>query len=339
MKIAIVTQALLDNYGGVLQNFALQQTLKNFRYNVETIDFLPMTNFYREFLRVFFSWLKTIYLFLVKKIHRPFAKFHQPQKRKSFFCDFIFENIMVTESTTKYDVNVLRENHYDIVLVGSDQVWRPNMNLCIEDMFLGFAKNMPVKRISYAASFGVDEWEYTPKQTKVCSALAKKFNAISVREESGVKLCKEHLGVDATWVLDPTLLLKKEDYLKLCQEIPVNSSRFMAVYVLNLNDSVKTTYESIAKEKNLEVKYFAADANATLSIPEWLAMFRDASYVVTDSFHGTVFSIIFEKEFKCIYNETRGAARFESLLNLYNSGKLEEMRVFSLNWLKNALES
>lgn len=339
MKIAIVTQALLDNYGGVLQNFALQQTLKNFRYNVETIDFRPMTNFYREFLRVFFSWLKTIYLFLVKKIHRPFAKFHQPQKRKSFFCDFIFENIMVTESTTKYDVNVLRENHYDIVLVGSDQVWRPNMNLCIEDMFLGFAKNMPVKRISYAASFGVDEWEYTPKQTKVCSALVKKFNAISVREESGVKLCKEHLGVDATWVLDPTLLLKKEDYLKLCQEIPVNSSRFMAVYVLNLNDSVKTTYESIAKEKNLEVKYFAADANATLSIPEWLAMFRDASYVVTDSFHGTVFSIIFEKEFKCIYNETRGAARFESLLNLYNSGKLEEMRVFSLNWLKNALES
>ena len=68
-------------------------------------------------------------------------------------------------------------------------------------------------------------------------------------------------------------------------------------------------------------------------------MFRDSTYVVTDSFHGTVFSIIFEKDFKCIYNETRGAARFESLLNLYNSGKLEEMRLFSLNWLKNALES
>ena len=69
-----------------------------------------------------------------------------------------------------------------------------------------------------------------------------------------------------------------------------------------------------------------------------LAMFRDASYVVTDSFHGTVFSIIFGKEFKCIYNEGRGAARFKSLMNLYNSGKLEEMREFSLNWLKTALE-
>jgi hypothetical protein len=68
-------------------------------------------------------------------------------------------------------------------------------------------------------------------------------------------------------------------------------------------------------------------------------MFRDAAYVVTDSFHGTIFSIIFEKRFRCVYNKVRGTARFESLLNLYNSGKLDEMRRFSLNWLKNALES
>ncbi len=339
MKIAIVTQALLENYGGILQNYALQQTLKAIGHSPATIDFHPLTNFYNEFPRVFGSWLKTLYLRFFKHTKRHFARFHQPKQRHSLFENFVSQNFELTESVNEYNKNFLQKNNLDLVIVGSDQVWRPNMNLCIEDMFLGFANDFPIKRISYAASFGVDEWEYTPKQTKVCSALAKKFNAISVREESGVKLCKEHLGVDATWVLDPTLLLKKEDYLKLCQEVPVNSSRFMAVYVLNLNDSVKATYESIAKEKNLEVKYFAADANATLSVPEWLAMFRDASYVVTDSFHGTVFSIIFEKEFKCIYNETRGAARFESLLNLYNSGKLEEMREFSLNWLKNALES
>lgn len=339
MKIAIVTQALLENYGGILQNYALQQTLKAIGHSPATIDFHPLTNFYNEFPRVFGSWLKTLYLRFFKHTKRHFARFHQPKQRHSLFENFVSQNFELTESVNEYNKDFLQKNNLDLVIVGSDQVWRPNMNLCIEDMFLAFANDFPIKRISYAASFGVDEWEYTPKQTKVCSALAKKFNAISVREESGVKLCKEHLGVNATWVLDPTLLLKKEDYLKLCQEVPVNSSCFMAVYVLNLNDSVKATYESIAKEKNLEVKYFAADANATLSIPEWLAMFRDASYVVTDSFHGTVFSIIFEKEFKCIYNETRGVARFESLLNLYNSGKLEEMREFSLNWLKNALES
>lgn len=339
MKIAVVTLPLLENYGGLLQNFALQQSLKKLGHSPKTVDHTPLTNFYREFPRVFCSWLKTIYLFLFMKQRRHFAKFHNPKVRKQLFDKFVSQNIKATPQIIQYSSSVFQNECFDAVIVGSDQVWRPNMNLCIEDMFLVFANDFPIKRISYAASFGVNEWEYTPKQTKVCSALAKKFNAISVREESGVKLCKEHLGVDATWVLDPTLLLKKEDYLKLCQEVPVNSSRFMAVYVLNLNDSVKATYESIAKEKNLEVKYFAADANATLSVPEWLAMFRDASYVVTDSFHGTVFSIIFEKEFKCIYNETRGAARFESLLNLYNSGKLEEMREFSLNWLKKALES
>ena len=106
-----------------------------------------------------------------------------------------------------------------------------------------------------------------------------------------------------------------------------------------MDESIRKTCEQAATEKGLELKIFSADAQASLSVPEWLAMFRDASFVVTDSFHGTAFSIIFGKEFKCLYNVTRGSARFESLLNLYNSGKLEEMRLFSLNWLKDALES
>lgn len=336
MKIAIITLPLLNNYGGVLQNFSLQNSLKNLGHEPITID--------SKFASIpwwiyVLSWIKTIILVFIPGKRRPFAKIIRKECRGFSFESFIEKHINKTEYGFRITKKLPKQIHCEAILVGSDQVWRPKYNHFIKDMYLKFAQNFLTKRISYAASFGVDEWEYTPKQTKVCSALAKKFNAISVREESGVKLCKEHLGVDATWVLDPTLLLKKEDYLTLCQDVPVNSSRFMAVYVLNLNDSVKATYESIAKEKNLEVKYFAADANATLSVPEWLAMFRDAAYVVTDSFHGTVFSIIFEKEFKCIYNETRGAARFESLLNLYNSGKLEEMREFSLNWLKNALES
>lgn len=338
MKIAIVTQALLNNYGGIIQNYAVQWALKKLAHDPITFDFCQK-NHYEPLLkilprRILYTIVK---IFSGKKIKaRSIPRY---QKRSSLMNSFVKSNITLTKGIKKYKLKDVINCGADAILVGSDQVWRPQYNYFLEDMFLAFSKKIDVKRVSYAASFGVDEWEYTPKQTKICSALAKKFNAISVREESGVKLCKEHLGVDATWVLDPTLLLKKEDYLNLCQEIPVNSSRFMAVYVLNLNDSVKAAYENVAKEKKLEVKYFAADANATLSIPEWLAMFRDASYVVTDSFHGTVFSIIFEKDFKCFYNETRGAARFESLLNLYNSGKLEEMREFSLNWLKNALES
>lgn len=338
MKIAIVTQALLNNYGGILQNYAVQLILRRLGHDPVTFD-LKQKNHYESLIkilprRILYSIMK---VFFRKKINA--LSIPRYQKRARSMDIFVKENISLTKCVKKYEKKSVENCNADVILVGSDQVWRPKYNHYLEDMYLDFAKKSSLKKIAYAASFGVDEWEYTPKQTEACSALAKKFNAISVREESGVKLCKDHLGVDATWVLDPTLLLKKDDYLKLCQEIPVNSNRFMAVYVLNLNDSVKATYESIAKEKNLEIKYFAADAKASLSIPEWLAMFRDASYVVTDSFHGTVFSIIFGKEFKCIYNETRGVTRFESLLNLYNSGKLEEMREFSLNWLKNALES
>lgn len=339
MNISIVTQALLDNYGGLLQNFALQRVLKSFGHSPKTIDYRPLTNFYSEFPRVFGSWLKTVYLFVFKGVRRDFARFRQPKKRNSIFDSFVSKWIDVSAQISQYSDDLLKNEKCDAIIVGSDQVWRPKMNYCIEDMYLKFAKDIPARRIAYAASFGVDEWEYTVKQTKECSALAKMFNAISVREESGVGLCKKNLDVDATWVLDPTLLLKKEDYMQICKHVPVSSKSYIAAYVLNMNESIHKLCEQTAAEKGLELKFFSADAQASLSVPEWLAMFRDASYVVTDSFHGTVFSIILGKEFKCFYNENRGKARFESLLNLYNSGKLEKMRKFSLNWLKHALET
>ena len=133
-------------------------------------------------------------------------------------------------------------------------------------------------------------------------------------------------------------MLDKEDYCEVCKEVPAAEEKFLAAYVLDKNDMIRAQCESIAAEHGLTLKYFEANSSATLSVPEWLAMFRDASFVVTDSFHGTVFAILFSKEFKCLYNKSRGSARFDSLLKLYESGKLDEMREFSLNWLKNVLE-
>lgn len=94
-------------------------------------------------------------------------------------------------------------------------MWRPAFNLGprLGNMFLDFADDK-VKKFSYAASFGCKEWEYTKEQEKTCSKLARRFDAISVREASAVDLCKNHFGVDASLVLDPTLLLNKEDYEK-----------------------------------------------------------------------------------------------------------------------------
>lgn len=334
--IAIVTQPLSNNYGGLLQNFALQQFLKKMKFQSMTIDVRNRNP--TPLWRYLLSWGKTFLFLFIPKRRRNFSKFFIYQSRRKWADDFISVFINTTKKCNKYSKQLLIDYGIDIVIVGSDQVWRPKYNCRIEDSYLRFAGNIPIKRIAYAASFGVDNWEYSLKQTRKCSELAQKFDAIGVREETGVKLCKENLDVDAAWVLDPTLLLMKEDYLPICKDVPVCSERYLAVYLLDEKEAVKTFYEKEANTRGLVVKKFYSDLKSTLTVPEWLAMFRDASYVVTDSFHGTVFSIIFGKEFKCMYNKNRGITRLDSLLGLYNSGKLEEMRIFSINWLRNALE-
>lgn len=332
MKIGIVTQPLQNNYGGILQNYALQKILKDLGHQVVTYDRNYKSTPWWMYLC---SWVKSfIYLFIPGK-RRPFAKITSVEKRFAFIQDFISKNISLSVPTTS--ISHIFDNNIDAIVVGSDQIWRPKYAPNIEESYLNFA-NTNVRKIAYAVSFGVDYWEYSSKQTLVCSLLAKKFDSISVREESGVVLCKKYLGVKAAWVLDPTLLIKREDYLKLCCNIPIEKKKILAAYVLNLDERILSLCNSLAKEHGLELKFFSADCHAELSIPEWLAFFRDASYVVTDSFHGTVFSIIFKKDFKCLYNESRGSTRFDSLMKLYESGKLEENRIFSLSWLKNALE-
>lgn len=335
MNIMILTQPLVNNYGGLLQNYALQSILKKMNHNVITYNYIFLGPPKYVYLK---SWLKTLLLALAGK-RRCFAKIIKPEKRNYHSNHFLVTSVNLTSIQNFYRRKIIQQYKIDAIIIGSDQVWRPRYNYRIQDMFLKFAETLPIKRIAYAASFGVDNWEYSHKLTKVCSALAKKFDAISVREDSGVNLCKEHLGIDATWVLDPTLLLKKEDYCEVCKDVPIAGEKFLAAYVLDKNETILAQCESIAAERGLNLKIFEAETNATLSVPEWLAMFRDASYVVTNSFHGTVFSIIFGKKFKCLYNKTRGSARFDSLLKLYESGKLDEMRKFSFNWLKNALEN
>lgn len=328
MKIGIVTQPLLNNYGGILQNYALQFVLKELDCEPITLDYLPPK---RNLFRCMKALLGRL---LLKRKNSNFLI-----ERKKIFNDFVDAKIKKTR-TIHYYSKLENLDSFDAIIVGSDQVWRPKYNnRTIKDMFLNFCvKKKNIKRIAYAASFGVDDWEYTHRQTKVCSKLARKFDAIGVRERSGEKLCEYYLGVNSTWVLDPTLLLSKADYCDLCKEIPA-SRNLLVAYVLNRNEKILSLCMKIAQERNLELKVLESDSDAVLTIPEWVAMFRDASYVVTDSFHGTVFSIIFNKEFRCVYNESRGNARFETLLDLYYSRKIEEMREYSLNWLRDALRS
>ena len=166
----------------------------------------------------------------------------------------------------------------------------------------------------------------------MCSKLAKSFDAISVRECSGIDLCKKYLKVDAIEVLDPTLLLERDQYMTLCESILKPNKKFLAAYMLDMTDSKRLFIEKMADDKNLELDLFTAGDNLTLTVEQWLSNFRDSDYVITDSFHGTVFSIIFRKPFISIINRKRGCDRFTSLLSKFNLIKrlfdIEEDRGF-----------
>lgn len=173
-----------------------------------------------------------------------------------------------------------------------------------------------VKKLSYAASFGCKEWEYTKEQEKTCSKLAKRFDAISVREASAVDLCKNHFGIDVSLVLDPTLLLNKEDYEKVCNDIP-KKDKHIFVYSLVVGESVMSVATKVSEAKGLPivVKEAGGKVKKEDTIEDWFAEFRDAEYVVTDSFHGMVFSIIFNKPFYIVMNPSGGNDRYISLLS------------------------
>lgn len=316
MNIGIVTQPLSRNYGGILQNYALQQTLIKLGHTPYTFD-----------LRTLFTWevwtKSTIKNIIKCIIGRPY-KFHQTifeiESQEKILRSFVEKNISIIKPRIKrLTIDLILKNNIEAVIVGSDQVWRPKYNYCIEDMYLDFVKDIDVKKIAYAASFGTDEWEYTEGQTLVCKSLAQKFDAISVREKSGVDLCKNYLGVEALHLFDPTLLLTKEEYKQLLTHIPVPKVQYLFAYILDSSCEKIRYIKHCADEMGLEVRIKGADTNLSVddSIENWLANFRDAKYVITDSFHGSVFSIIFNKPFITLGNKDRGMARFKSLLEAF----------------------
>lgn len=314
MNIGIVTQPLGDNYGGLLQNWALQQVLVKLGHSPITLDAysrLPLSTYL-----VKLAATATLKCLGRKQMSWPY----KPQKGKRYHCsdittDFIRNSIKTTEPFYYYNSQLIKDYDLDAVVVGSDQVWRPIFNPRIADMFLDFAKKHDIKKVAYAASFGTDQWEFSPEQTLVCKKLVQEFKAVSVRENSGIQLCQKHLDVNCRLVLDSTLLLTSDDYSKLITDVPVNAEEFIAVYCLDKTEDKVSIFDSISEKYNLPLHVFSAHDNISLSVEKWLAVFRDAKVVITDSFHGTVFSILFHKPFYTILNPHRGNERFTSLLS------------------------
>lgn len=341
MKIGILTQSLYTNYGGLLQAFALQFFLKQMGHEVRTVD-RPISKI--PLLIKVLSIVKRLFIRISFRKSTPIRVWPTSKERKIISQHtnrFVKENIVTTEKIDTWEkFSLLKKHGFEAYVVGSDQVWRPIFSPGVTHYFLGFLdKDDKVKRFAYAASFGVDNWEFSSKQTAQCAALAKSFDAISVREDSAVKLCKEYLGVDCIHVLDPTMLLTKEDYIKLVKKdnIPKIKGTLMT-YVLDKSSDKKEIIQKVAKELNLIL--FSVMPNKTFleagkeniedyifpPVTEWIRGFMDADYIVTDSFHGTAFSIIFNKPFISIGNAGRGMTRFTSLLKMFG---LEERLILS----------
>lgn len=331
MKIGILTQPLHNNYGGLLQAYALQHFLKKQGHDVLTVDFKRI---YKPKL-----WgIKGISINFVRKyiLKQNIQSIFPLNEKKisQYTSDFITKNISKTlEITSIKQLKKLSQYNFDAYIVGSDQVWRPAYSPGMPAFFLHFLeKDNLTKRIAYAASFGINNCnEFSTEELTKYSLLAQKFNAIGVREDSAVDLCNIHFKVKAKQVLDPTLLLSQQDYNNLITEaLPNPFSCEIMVYMLDRSEEKLKIIDNISNKLKLEPYDFLANNvnNIYSPVGQWLKSFSNSKFVITDSFHGVVFSIIFNKPFIAIGNKDRGLTRFTSLLKLFN---LEQRLIVSLD--------
>ena len=329
-KVAILTQPLGPNYGGILQAFALQHVLREMGHQPITIDRSGSP----ARLRALASLAKGGLLWMAGR-QRRIRRWPSP-KESEIICRhtnrFVSEHIAtsVPISTTDQLRNYVEKEDFGAFIVGSDQVWRKAYSPCMPNYFLDFLpEDSHAKRIAYAASFGISNWEFTEAETQLYSRLAKRFDLISVREDSAVGLCREHLGVEATHVLDPTMLVDRSVYEELAMSRYAHPSKGdLFCYILDRTPEKSRLIRETADEQGLtpfEIlpnEYRSLPPRADLSmvvmppVEQWLRSFMDAKYVITDSFHGTVFSILFEKPCIVIQNASRGNDRFQSLLKM-----------------------
>ncbi len=338
MKIAIMTVPFNNNYGGFLQAYALKTVLNNMGHS--TIFIMRRRNRPDRYINLK-SWilrrekhlyyLDDIHLYRISKYTRRFQKKYLYPYTRDYY------NSIELQECRNLDV--------DCFIAGSDQCWRykfaPNN---IDDFFFNFLKGSGKKRISYAASLGTSDLEYDDQMLQKCKSLLCEFRAISVRESSGVDLLVNYFGVKSDNVkvtLDPTLLLTIDAYKELFKVVKKERKDYMFSYILD-DDSNKTALlNSVSQKLNLPIVSQKAqvgnvrDLKTIEPVELWLSRIYNSSFVITDSFHGCVFSILFNKPFIVYGNPNRGLARFDSLLRLFGleSRYLDINKGISINTL------
>lgn len=368
MKIGIITfWESTDNYGQVLQAYALQQILKNMghepfliRYSLKASQGLSNeSSKFRKVLKCFaiYPIIKTIIRKRKNKKDNIYRNFIEKKNIVRKFPEF--REKYITRSELVYNsIDEIRANppQADCYITGSDQVWTMLLsNKNNNAYFLDFG-NQAIKRLAYAASFA--RHEYPQQLIPLLKEQLTKFNAISVREDEGVILCNLAGRNDVIKTLDPTFLLNKGNYLDLAKNVPICHS-YIFIYSINIRDAKELAWDKVCKYAyNRGLKLITTTSSGFLpgreilteteyvyaTIPEWIAYINNAEYVLTTSFHGIAFCIILNKPFIYFPLEgpgSKGNGRVLSLLKeieltdrIYSGVNLSMILESKINWTK-----
>lgn len=329
-RIGVINLPNGQNVGNILVKYAMYKKLEEFGFNSTIIT---------------------------PKLNNP---------RKKVDLTFINRTINSHLLIIKDNFTELNEKDYDYLVLNSDQTWvNFNKKYFFDVAFLKFAENWKVKKFIYATSIGRDIWSFKSEEEKIAKKLIKNFSGISFREKGLVKLAKEHLGIKGILVLDPTLLIDKQYYLNEIKNYKNSlnkQEKFIFIYQLNKDSLLEKTVLDSSKKFNYKINKF--DLNKKDYIESFIFGINNSQAVITDSFHGTIFSIIFNKPFISFMNTKVGRDRFNSLIEIFNLKKriinslkndsvninvlleplnlnqtlLNELRIFSINYIKKNLD-
>lgn len=377
-KIGIITILKVNNYGAELQAYATQKVLQLMGYDAEIIDYLfyknpchKRTRMSRPTARmslkkhleeclfpIIANWKTRRFRKAQNERNAKFEKFHKEYTRMSVCYDTIDKL-----KSAKLD--------YDVLMTGSDQVWNPGIYSSLDPYLLKFGDEN-IKRIAYAASFGVSQ---VPDDVRdYYKEALNRYTAIGVREDNAVNLVKSLSGKDATLVLDPTLLLDKEQWMKVAKPVEgLPDKPYVLIYELSDIPYIKKVAMHISEKMGMPIVRICKNASPEdkeeeiLNIidagpAEFLYLFDKAGYVVTNSFHGTAFSVNFGKQFYTVIPLGKSNnSRQKSILKLMGCEermltegsempaierldtnrivkRLEEERQKSIYFLKNAID-
>ena len=367
MKIGILTWLHNGNYGSILQAYALQKALRNQGYQTENIDYAPSTVKKVENLIKNKNSLKLFLekwdAYCAKKVAGSPRELSEKQKK---FDDFRENYINITQQYSSPKEVATIDGEFDAYICGSDQIWSP---VLLNPVFYFDFLSDTERKIAYACSFGVSSIK-GKKATKITNYL-NRFDYISVRESSGCEIVKNLTGKVVPVMPDPTLLLQRTDWDKV-SKYNLNLNNYIFCYFLSWNEDYWKYVENVSQQLGYQIvivpsvkQTYQVDAKILKNIgpEEWVGLVKNASYVITDSFHGTVFSIIYNKPFTVLKrfsddNPRSQNSRIYTLLEHYNltnrlgintdifnlqeytkvNSQVEYDRRYALEWLNNVLK-